>query len=180
MLASIEVGSEPFEGRIADRELGEVRLGGFHVIRVLARNTLALPNETDQVAPVEPARILVVAPIRDVAHGVDDAPVGEPRPERNLAIDEGYLLAGTEIGEGGFGQRSLHTKGDAFAGSAAVEPEHHARSLLGATMNMGIDAKRTMISADASGMGLGEREARTPHQRPVGEHPEIIVACHGV
>ncbi len=150
----------------------------FHVVGVLAGNALALHDEADEIGSIEPPRILRMAAVRDIAQGSDDPPVGEPRTNQDFTVDECHLLTGAEIGAGRFRGGAFDPKGDAFAGAAAIEPEHETWTILRPAMHMGIDAQRTMIAADESPLALREREARPPHQRPIGEHPKIIGTSH--
>jgi hypothetical protein len=44
---------------------------------------------------------------------------------------------------------------------------------MGAAMHDGIDAQRAMRAFEQSGLGLGEGEARPPHQRAITEYPKL-------
>ena len=59
------------------------------------------------------------------------------------------------------------------AGAAAIEPEHEARPLRRSAMHEGIDAERTVQPGQPRRVPFEILEARPPHQRAIGEHPQV-------
>src|SRR4030095_5780113 len=59
-------------------------------------------------------------------------------------------------------------------GAAAIEAEHQTGFRRRAAIVRGLHAEGTVIAAHQRGMALQEREAGIPHQRAVGEDPEVL------
>ena len=73
-----------------------------------------------------------------------------------------------------------HTISDAATGPTAVEAEHQTRPLGRPAMDEGIDAKGPMRAKEPGLDPLHEGKIRPPHQRAVGEHPEIFGSVRGI
>src|SRR4029078_5870233 len=69
---------------------------------------------------------------------------------------------------------------DAAPGPTAVKPEHQTRPLGRPAMDEGIDTKGPMRAKEPGLDPLHEGKIRTPHQRTVGEHPEIFGRMLGI
>ncbi len=150
-----------------------------HVIAVVARLPVALAHEMQLPLQRQPSGILPVAAVHHVAERVHALlrVVVEPDGARGLAIDQGDLLACPQVGDGGRALFRRNPIGNAAAIAAAVEPEHQAGRLWRAAVHEGIDAERA-VGADQAGMAaLEDVEARPPHQRSVGENPQV---CAGL
>ena len=110
--------------------------------------------------------------------------VVEPDPPPGFQIDHGDLLAGTQVVDGLGPFVGRHPVGDAAAIAAAVEAEHQSRLFRRAAVHEGIDAQRP-VRPDKTGLAaLKDVKSRTPHQRTIGENPEIarpvpLVGIHG-
>ena len=61
-----------------------------------------------------------------------------------------------------------------------VETEHQTRALGRSTMDEGIDAKCPMRAQEPRLDPLREGKIRPPHQRTVGEHPEVFSSVRGI
>ena len=149
-----------------------------HVVAVVAGAAVALAHKMQLPGKRQPAGILPVAAVDHVAervHGLLRVVV-EPDRAHGLAIDLGDLLARAQIIDGGAALCGRHPVGDAAAIAAAVEAEHQAGAFRGTAMDEGIDAKRP-VGADQAGVAALEVfEAGPPHQRAVGENPQVLAA----
>ena len=96
------------------------------------------------------------------------------RLEPARLIDAGEHLALMQIVADGFALGAADLVGAAAAGAAAIEPEHQAGLLLGAAVVRRFHAERAVIAAHQGRVAFEERKARIPHQRAVGEDPEIL------
>src|SRR5262249_47029512 len=63
--------------------------------------------------------------------------------------------------------------------SSAIEAEYQPGLLRRSPVDERINAKRTMRAHQASVSPFQKSEARPPHQRPIGEDPEVLVALPG-
>ncbi|OJY36477.1 MAG: hypothetical protein BGP06_20860 [Rhizobiales bacterium 65-9] len=121
------------------------------------------------------AGILPVVAVDDVGQRRHAPPVRHPDRQQALAIDHGRLFACVKIGaRRGRGGRG-HAENDAAAGPAAIEAEHEAGLLRRSAMVIGKNAQRAVTAAQQRRMTLDEIESGSPHQRPVAEHPEIVL-----
>jgi hypothetical protein len=71
--------------------------------------------------------------------------------------------------------RSLHTKGEAPAGSPAIKPKYKARFFRCPAMNVRENTQRPVITMHQCRAALFIFEAGPPHQGPVTEYPKIAV-----
>ena len=71
------------------------------------------------------------------------------------------------------GRRRRHPVGDAAAVAAAVEAEHQAGLFRRAAVDEGIDAERPVRADQPRRAALEEFEAGPPHQRAIGENPQV-------
>ena len=97
-----------------------------------------------------------------------------------FAVDGRHLLARPQIGDGVVPFFRSHTISDAATGPTAVEAEHQTRPLGRPAMDEGIDAKGPMRAKEPRLDPLHEGKIRPPHQRAVGEHPEIFGSVRGI
>jgi hypothetical protein len=104
----------------------------------------------------------------------------EPDRAHAFAVDGGDLFARAQVGDGAAAVLDRHAVGDAAAGAALVEAEHQTRPLGRAAVNEGIDAERPMRADEPRFEALDERKVGPPHQRTIGEHPEIFVGMRGI
>ena len=100
----------------------------------------------------------------------------EPDPAPRLTVDARDLLAAAQILDGLRPLARCNPIGNTAAVSSAVKTEHQSRLCRRPAMHKRIDAKRTMRSDQARVSPFEKIEPRPPHQRPVGEDPQVIVA----
>src|SRR5690242_8699042 len=126
----------------------------------------------------EPARILPVAAVDDVAERFDPLLRILIDPDRApcFAIDQCDLLAAAQIFDGGGALLGGDAIDDATAGAAVIEPEYQAGSFRRAAVHERIDAERAVSAEQPRIMPLDIVEARPPHQRAITEHPKVIRA----
>src|SRR5215510_1618041 len=104
----------------------------------------------------------------------------EPDPPPRLTVDERDLLAAAQV----FDRLRLLTRCDpicnAAAISSAVKTEYQAGLCWRSAMHKRIDAKRPMRPDETCISPLEKIKTRPPHQRTVGEDPQVLVALIGV
>lgn len=100
----------------------------------------------------------------------------EPDPAPRLTVDARDLFAASQISDGLRPPARCYAIGNAAAVSSAVKTEHQSRLCRRPAMHKRIDAKRTMRSDQARVSPFEKIEPGPPHQRPVGEDPQVIVA----
>src|SRR6187455_3856835 len=100
----------------------------------------------------------------------------EPDPPPSLTVDARDLFAATQVFDGLGPLARCNPIGNAAAVSSAVKTEHQSRLCRRPAMHKRIDAKRTMRSDQARVSPFEKIEPGPPHQRPVGEDPQVIVA----
>lgn len=100
----------------------------------------------------------------------------EPDPAPRLMVDARNLFAAAQILDGLRPPARCYPIGNAAAVSTAVKTEHQSRLCRRSAMHKRIDAKRTMRSDQARISPFEKIEPGPPHQRPVGEDPQVIVA----
>ena len=152
------------------------------VVAVGAGLAMPLAHVMQLLLEREPPGILCVSSIHHVAER-RHPPLRlalEPDRAHAFAVDRRHLLARAQIGDGVATLLRRHAIGDAAAGPAAVEAEHQTRPLGRPAMDEGIDAKRPMRAHEPRLDPLGERKIRPPHQRTVGEHPEVFGRVRGI
>ena len=103
----------------------------------------------------------------------------EPDPSPRLTVDERDLLAAAQVIDR---LRPLMRRDpvcNAAAVSSAVKTEYQARLCRRSAMHKRIDAKRPMRPDETGISALDKIKPRPPHQRTVGEDPQILVALIG-
>jgi hypothetical protein len=100
----------------------------------------------------------------------------EPDPPPSLTVDARDLFAATQVFDGLRPLARCYPIGNAAAVSSAVKTEHQSRLCRRPAMHKRIDAKRAMRSDQARISSFEKIEPGPPHQRPVGEDPQVIVA----
>ena len=103
----------------------------------------------------------------------------EPDPAPRLTIDERDLFAAAQILDGLRPLARCYAIGNAAAVSSAVKTEHQSRLCRRPAMHKRIDAKRTMRADQARISPFEKIEPGPPHQRPIGEDPQVLVALIG-
>ena len=103
----------------------------------------------------------------------------EPGPAPRLTVDERDLFAAAQILEGLRPPARCNPIGNAAAVSSAVKTEHQSRLCRRPAMHKRIDAKRTMRADQARISPFEKIEPGPPHQRPIGEDPQVLVALIG-
>lgn len=103
----------------------------------------------------------------------------EPDPAPRLTVDERDLFAAAQIFEGLRPPARCNPIGNAAAVSAAVKTKHQSRLCRRSAMHKRIDAKGTMRPDQARISPFEKIEPGPPHQRSVGEDPQVIVALIG-
>ncbi len=82
-------------------------------------------------------------------------------------------LAVPQIGQRLAGPCAGHAIGDAAARAAAVEPEYEAGPVGGAAVAVRIHTERSVPAVQQRRARVGMSEPRIPHQRAVGEDPDV-------
>ena len=103
----------------------------------------------------------------------------EPGPAPRLTVDERDLFAAAQIRHGLRPLARGNPIGNAAAVSSAVKTEHQSRLCRRPAMHKRIDAKRTMRADQARISPFEKIEPGPPHQRPIGEDPQVLVALIG-
>lgn len=103
----------------------------------------------------------------------------EPDPPPRLTVDARDLFAATQVFDGLRPLARCNPIGDAAAVSSAVKTEHQSRLCRRPAMHKRIDAKRTMRADQARISPFEKIEPGPPHQRPIGEDPQVLVALIG-
>src|ERR1051325_7413943 len=168
---------EEVQARVAKALRLDLAHCGKHVTARGPRAPMPSPDVMKLLFQVEPAGILRVAAVDHVDERAH-APLGlagDDHVAPGLAIHHGDLLARAQVGDGPGPQRALDPIGDAAAGAADVEAEHEPGSFRRAAMHERIDAERAMQADQPRRRALEMRESGPPHQRAVGEDPEVLV-----
>ena len=103
----------------------------------------------------------------------------EPDPAPCLTVDERDLFAAAQILDGLRPLARCYAIGNAAAVSSTVKTEHQSRLCRRPAMHKRIDAKRTMRADQARISPFEKIEPGPPHQRPIGEDPQVLVALIG-
>ena len=103
----------------------------------------------------------------------------EPDPPPSLTVDARDLFAATQVFDGLGPLARCNPIGNAAAVSSAVKTEHQSRLCRRPAMHKRIDAKRTMRADQARISPFEKIEPGPPHQRPIGEDPQVLVALIG-
>jgi len=158
---------------IAERLEGLDRLD--HVVAVRPGPAVALAHEVQAFGERQPAGILDVAAVDDVAERPHLAPglVFELDTPHRFEVDAGDLLARPQIGDGLGPRRRGDAERNAAAHAAAIEAQNEARPLRGAAMDERIDAKRPVQADQPRRYPLEDVETGPPHQRAIAEDPKV-------
>jgi hypothetical protein len=100
----------------------------------------------------------------------------KPDPPPGLTVDARDLLAATQVFDGLRPLARCNPISNAAAVSSAVKPEYQSRLCRRPAMHKRIDAERTMRPDQARISPSEKIEPGPPHQRPIGEDPQVIVA----
>ena len=100
----------------------------------------------------------------------------KPDPPPSLTVDARDLFAATQVFDGLGPLARCNPIGNAAAVSSAVKTEHQSRLCRRPAMHKRIDAKRAVRPDQARISPFDKIEPGPPHQRPVGENPQVIVA----
>ena len=103
----------------------------------------------------------------------------KPDPPPSLTVDARDLFAATQVFDGLGPLARCNPIGNAAAVSSAVKTEHQSRLCRRPAMHKRIDAKRTMRADQARISPFEKIEPGPPHQRPIGEDPQVLVALIG-
>ena len=103
----------------------------------------------------------------------------EPDPARRLTVDARDLLAAAQIVDRLCALSSCDAIGNAAAVSSAVKTEHQSGLCGRPAMHKRVDTKGTVRPDQARISPFEKIEPGPPHQRPVGEDPQVIVALIG-
>src|SRR4249919_588520 len=103
----------------------------------------------------------------------------EPNPPPSLTVDARDLFAAAQILDGRRPPARCNPIGNAAAVSSAVKTKHQTRFCRRSAMHKRIDAKGTMCPDQACTSPFEKIEPGPPHQRPVGEDPQVMVALIG-
>jgi hypothetical protein len=156
--------------------------GRDDIVAIRARDPVTLPHMVQLLVEREPSRILRVAAIDQVAqrrHSLPGLPAQPDRADR-LAVNRRNLLALAQIRDGLRTLGGAYPIGNSAAGSSPVEPQDKARPFSRSAMDKGVDAERAVGSHKAGLQPLDKRKVRPPHQRAVGEHPQIFPGVHRI
>jgi hypothetical protein len=152
-----------------------------HVIAATARSAMALAGKVQLLGEAEPPGILAVAAIDDIAKGMHTflRVVIEPDPSPSFAIHLSDLLTSAQVFDCFRSLARRDPVSDTTAISAAIEAEYQAGFFRGSTVNERVDAKGPMGAHQARVASIQKVKARPPHQRTIGEDPELLVALIG-
>src|SRR5262245_3428163 len=103
----------------------------------------------------------------------------EPDPAPGLTVNERDLLAAAQVFDCLHPLTRCDPICDAAAVSSAVETEYQAGFCRRSAMHKRIDAKRPMCPDETCISPLEKIKPRPPHQRTVGEDPQVLVALIG-
>ena len=180
-MAAFEVGGQCVQIGVADTEPLHLLHGGEHVVAAGARPAMTLSRIVQLFREAQPSGVLAMSPIDDITQRMHAflRVVVEPNPPPSLTIDLGYLFAGAQVFDCFRAPGRGHPVSDAAAVAAAIQSEHQAWSLRSSAMHERIDAQRAMGAHKACAAPLKEVESGPPHQRPIGEDPQVLVALIG-
>ncbi len=149
-----------------------------NVIAAGARAAVTLPDVVQLPGKTEPPRVLAMAAVDNITkcvHALLRITI-KPDPALDLSVDPGDLLASAEIFDCPGTSRGGHPIGDTAAMAAAIKPQHQPRFLRRSAVHERIDTQRAMRTNKAGIASLQKVKARPPHQRPISEDPEVLIA----
>ena len=180
-MAAFELRGQCVQIGVADTQPLQFLDGGEHVVAAGARPAVTLSREVQLFREAQPSSVLAMSPIDDITQRMHAflRVVVEPNPPPSLTIDLGYLFAGAQVFDCFRAPGRGHPVSDAAAVAAAIQSEHQAWSLRSSAMHERIDAQRAMGAHKACAAPLKEVKSGPPHQRSIGEDPEVLVALIG-
>ena len=180
-MAAFELRGQCLQIGVADTKPLQFLDGGKHVVAAGARPAMTLSRVVQLFREAQPSSVLAMSPIDDITQRMHAflRAVVEPNPPPSLTIDPGYLFAGAQVLDRLRAPGRGHLVSDAAAVAAAIQSKHQAGSLRSSAMHERIDAQRAMGAHKARAAPLKEVKSGPPHQRSVGEDPEVLVALIG-
>lgn len=139
---------------------------------------MALRHKSQLIRLRQPSGVLRMLSIDHISHARHRTAVRQQCGEGDFTVDGRDLFPLAQIGESFSAPLGGYPESGSTTGAAAIEAKHEARFFRGAPVDMGEDAKRSMITADESRLALFKFKAGTPHQRPIAEYPEIPFFAH--
>src|SRR5215831_10833758 len=142
---------------------------------------MALSSIVQLLCETQPSGVLAVTPVNDIAECMNTflRIVIEPNSTPRFAIDQGYLFTSAQVLNCFRAVCRRHTVSDAATIAAAVEAEDQAGLFRSSAVHERIDAEGTMSSDEACIASIKKIEAGAPHQGPIGEDPEVLIALTG-
>lgn len=180
-MAAFELCGQCLQTGVADTEPLHLLHGGEHIVAAGARPAMTLSRVVQLFREAQPSSVLAMSPIDDITQRMRAflRVVVEPNPPPSLTIDPSYLFAGAQVLDCFRAPGRGHSVSDAAAVAAAIQSEHQAGFLRSSAMHERVDAQRTMGAHKACAAPLKEVESGSPHQGPIGEDPEVLVALIG-
>ena len=180
-MAAFELRGQCLQIGVADTKPPHLLHGGEHVVAAGARPAMTLSRVVQLFREAQPSGVLAMSPIDDITERMYAflRVVVEPNPSPSLAIDPGYLFAGAQVLDCLRAPGRGHLVSDAAAVAAAIQSEHQAGSLRSSAMHKRVDAQRAMGAHKACAAPLKEVESGPPHEGPIGEDPQVLVALIG-
>src|ERR1043166_3591121 len=117
-----------------------------HIVPVLTRNAVALAHVVELLGEPEPAGVLRMAAVDEIANSLHPAFRVREQNHRTHAftINHGHLFAGAQIIERGFAGGGRDPIGDAAAHSAEIETQHQSGPFRAAAMHVRPHAQGSM------------------------------------
>jgi hypothetical protein len=177
---------EPFGQHLQCDVANSKRLEFFHrcqhVIAAWARAAVTLPRVVQLLGQTELTGVLAVTAVHNIAKRVHTflRVVVKPDPSPGLAVNPGDLLAGSQVFDRFQAPVGGHAIGHASTIAPTIEAEYQPGLLGRSSMHERINAKCAMGPHQTRVPPLQKGEAGPPHQRPVGEDPEVLVVLPGV
>src|SRR6476646_856797 len=143
---------------------------------------MALASIMQLLGQTEPAGILAVTAVDDITKRVHTflRIVIDPYSAPGLTINERDLFTAAQILDCFCAFACRDAVGDPAAIAAAIETEHQSRFCGGSSVHERVDTKRTMRSHKTCVTALQKVKAWPPHQRTVGENPELFAGLIGM
>src|SRR5260221_7976210 len=166
---------------IANSERAQFFHGRQHVVAAGSGAAVALACVVQLLREGQPSGVLAMASVDDITKRMNAffRIVVEPDPPPSLAINPSDLFAAAQIVDRFASAGRRHPVGYSTAIAAAIKPEYQAGLLRGSTMHKRINAERAMGPHEPCVAALEKIEARPPHERAVGENPEVLVDLIG-
>src|SRR5215831_18861365 len=181
-MSAFELLGQHLQGSVTNSEPLEFFYASEDIVTAGARTAMALSSIVQLLGKAQPPGILAVPPVHEVAKRMYAflRIIVEPNPTPCLAIDQGHLLASSQVFDGFRPLGPCNSVRNAAAIAAAIQPEDKAGLFRSSAMHKRVYAKRTVGAYEARVAPLKKVEVRAPHQRPIGEDPEVLVALIGL